>query len=218
MVKTVFKSLLKTLFAARCSLCNHDSNHKKLCPACRSLCSPYPQHAFSALENHYGALFYYEFSISELIKGIKFYRNIDHSYALIERIHEALIGSHLLQTLKKFQANAIVYIPTHPLRRALRGTDLPSLYAEILGKKLNVPVKKLLRKKNFSSSLKKISKKSQRKNAVMGSMELIQSKIFYQRIIIVDDILTTGSTFEESKKTLKPVFGECRCVAIARTP
>lgn len=218
MLKNNFLTLLNILFTPRCVLCNQDTNCGNICTACRSLCTPYPLHAFNVQKEEYGALYYYEWAIRDLIKGAKFYHNHAHAQALNGLIHQALDDSCLVSTLKDFAPNAITYIPTHPMKRVFRGIDLPALFASILGKRLNVPVISLLKKQRRAQPLSLIHNKNDRRTAVRGSMEPFRYDQFFERLVIVDDIYTTGSTFDESRKMLKRMYRECRCVALARTP
>lgn len=218
MLKDNFTTLVNILFTPRCVLCHGDTNCENICASCRSLCTPYPLHAFSVQAQEFGALYYYEWSVRELIKGAKFYRNSAHAQALKELIHQALDHSFLVRILKDFAPDAITYVPTHPLKRIARGIDLPSLFAGILAKRLNVPVISLLKKNRWAQALSLIHNKNERQSAVIGSLKPVPCDLRLERLVIVDDIYTTGSTFDESMKMLKDICRECRCVALARTP
>jgi predicted amidophosphoribosyltransferase len=218
MLKIHVQKLIKILFTPRCVLCGGDLIDGALCKFCAALCNAYPPHSFNTQKSEYGALFYYEFSIRNLIKQAKFFRGISQSQALIVLINEALDRSTVVDKLREFKADAVTYVPSQELKRIMRGIDLPSMFASLLAQRLRVPVRSLLKKKRWSQSLSLVTNRVERQKAVDGTLSLLDENCTFERLVIVDDIYTTGATFDESRKVLKSSCKECRCLAIARTP
>lgn len=212
-----FRTLLNILFTPQCVLCENTLDIVPLCKSCQSLAPIYPLHNFAST-TAFGALFYYELSMRELIKGAKFYGKRDYIYALKTLVEDRLGDAQVLNALKEIAPSVICPLPTPPLKRFIRGIDIPLMFAHLLKRRLGAPVKNLLGAHYHKPSLAKISAKSVRKKSIVGAFYLKKPEVSYQRILLVDDIFTTGSTFDESSKLLKSIAGEVRCLAISRTP
>ena len=97
--------------------------------------------------------------------------------------------------------DAIVPVPSHPLRRLKRFFHPAELAAGYLAKTSGVPIiKAIYRKRNtvFQYRLKATA----RKQNVSGAFG-IRTKEKLKNVILVDDIFTTGSTLNECAKLLK---------------
>ncbi len=201
---------IDVLFTKRCLLCAGDLGYGQLCESCRSLCIVSPADS--------GSFFSYQGSIRDLLTEAKFNRGIGHAHALFDLLKHRLEYSEQLRQLRDFRPDALSYIPSHRFKIIIRGLDLASMFAALLAKSLACPVVPLLRRISPSMALSKTSSKQERKQLVSGAFQEIKHKISFNRLVLVDDIITTGSTFDEAKKTLHIDGNDCRCVAIAKTP
>lgn len=98
----------------------------------------------------------------------------------------------------------IIPVPIHKKRRLIRGYNQTELIAKEIANKENLKFEKnvLIKQKNIitQSSLSKASRKENIKNAfAIKNAE----KIINKKIIIFDDIYTTGNTVLECSKMLK---------------
>ena len=95
------------------------------------------------------------------------------------------------------KADYIVPIPIHYRREQKRGYNQSVLFARGISEVTGIPVfEKLLIKKGATRSLTKQSR-SQRYSGLMSSLSVKYFKeIENKRILIVDDVLTTGATLE----------------------
>jgi len=101
----------------------------------------------------------------------------------------------------------IMAIPLSTKRQKWRGFNQSEVLAEIISKKSKIPIfNKLNRKRNTKSQskLKKIERKTNLENCFEirdknNSLKIIQNK----KIIIIDDVATSGSTIEELSKEIK---------------
>lgn len=98
----------------------------------------------------------------------------------------------------------MIPVPIHNDRKRKRGYNQSELIAKEIGKKLDIPV--------ISNCLVKIKNvvpqstlnKEQRKQNIKGVYQVKKEEtIKGKRIVLVDDIFTTGSTLEECSKMLK---------------
>lgn len=131
-------------------------------------------------------------------------------------ISAARILAYYRQTdLQNVQADYIVPVPMHRTRRADRGVNSPDLIAEELGFQLNVPVVKNLAERIRHTDLQYTLSQRARRENVDGAFAVrlpkfweklgfgkIRKLIADKNVLLVDDILTTGSTCNEVTKAL----------------
>jgi len=112
----------------------------------------------------------------------------------------------------------IVPVPLHPLRLRQRGFSPAGLLAAALGRERALPVDAtaLARIRNTPSQTRLA--RSQRTRNVSGAFRA-RKRALPERVWLVDDVVTTGSTLLEAARTLRGA-GAHRIVAVcaARTP
>jgi ComF family protein len=112
----------------------------------------------------------------------------------------------------------IVPVPLHPLRLRQRGFNPAGLLAATLGRDRDLPVDPvaLARIRNTPSQTRLA--RSQRARNLSGAFRA-RKKPLPDRIWLVDDVVTTGSTLREAARTLRRA-GANRIVGVcaARTP
>ena len=96
----------------------------------------------------------------------------------------------------------LVPVPLHRRRLAIRGFNQSLLVARELGRLSSMEIApRLLRRKRATPPLKGMSF-SQRRRTVAGAFEA-RLEVAGRSIILIDDVLTTGSTAEACARTLK---------------
>lgn len=204
-----FTPVIELFFPQRCPLCAADISSQTLCAFCLVQCQPLPNYLIA------DALFFYDLSIRTLILEAKYGHSFTHYQALARLIDEAL--AQTIGVLDDFAPQAISYVPTHWSKRVWRGLDLPSMFAAKIAKRLNVPLLCALRRVRLGQTQSTIKNRKERRQAVHGLFKLI-SHAPVEKILVVDDITTTGATLEEAKKILSSISKRVRCLAIAKTP
>jgi ComF family protein len=98
----------------------------------------------------------------------------------------------------------VTFVPLHPLRRFWRGFNQAELLAKQISLHLGLPLIRTLKRKKFTKPQVKLSG-TERRKALKEKFGLIDlAKIKGKRILLIDDISTTGSTLEECAKVLRP--------------
>lgn len=102
------------------------------------------------------------------------------------------------------EIDVIVPVPLHWKKKLKRGFNQSELMAKRIGKKLtlSISINNLCRVKNTLSQTQLL--RAQRQKNLSGAFRVKQPRVFYKkRILLVDDVLTTGITASECAKNLK---------------
>jgi ComF family protein len=127
-----------------------------------------------------------------------------------------LLGQKRFNELDELEADLIVPIPMYWMRRLRRGTNSAELLARCLGRKLRLPVKRrmLVRCKNTQPQSEILIKKK-RFNNMRGAFRVRWTRqLKGVRVLLVDDVLTTGATCSEAAAVLKKAGAAMVAVAV----
>jgi ComF family protein len=98
---------------------------------------------------------------------------------------------------------ALIPVPLHPHRLRGRGYNQSLLLALRLGKQWCVPVERdYLRRTAWSVSQTSL-RRSQRRRAVRGAFVCGSRRYAGKRLLLIDDVFTSGATVDECARTLK---------------
>ena len=99
--------------------------------------------------------------------------------------------------------DAITWVPVSPWRKFTRGYDQSELIAGAVGRELGITPLPLLKKVRHNRQQSRIKGAPGRRANVLGVYrETDGNQIAGKRILLVDDILTTGSTAGEAARVL----------------
>lgn len=125
------------------------------------------------------------------------------------------------EEIKRWQINAIIPVPLHRKKQWFRGYNQAQHLAIELAKFLNVPVLSDVLTRTCYTKPQKALAKRQRASNVADIFALNkksqQSLHLYQRVLLIDDIYTTGATVEDCAKVLRKagmqeVYFCCLCI------
>ncbi len=100
---------------------------------------------------------------------------------------------------------AIVPIPMFPAKKRARGYNQAEVFAKALGSELGLPVEKNLVKRVRNTKPQKTLNDRQRKDNLKGAFQVRTNIVKYSKILLVDDIYTTGATIDAVAETLQKV-------------
>ena len=128
---------------------------------------------------------------------------------LAQRIYEEFDG----------RFDVLSWVPIARDRYRERGYDQVELIARDAAKRLCVPLRPLLRKKHGVPAQSTLDGKDKRRANIAGAYRVRRrAKVAGQRVLLLDDIVTTGSTLSECAKTLLLAGAEeviCATLAVA---
>ena len=131
------------------------------------------------------AVLHYSFPIDVAIKALKFRRKLFYGPALAEVLCVAM-------PLLPADIDAVLPVPLHWRRKAMRGFNQATEIAQPIAKSLRVPLVRNVRRKRatpFQSGLDAAERARNLRRAFM-----ITRPVSFQHILIVDDVVTTGAT------------------------
>jgi ComF family protein len=110
--------------------------------------------------------------------------------------------------LRKLSFDAIIPVPIHRSKYLERGYNQAELLAKVIGRELKVPIyTKLLIRNKKTLPQKELSDKERLKNLAEAfeiSNQILKVKLkSIKKVLLVDDIYTTGSTVEACSNVLK---------------
>jgi len=105
-----------------------------------------------------------------------------------------LYGRILAETDFRNRWNLIVPVPLHPLKLKRRGYNQSEEFGKGLSKELAIPIENLLERKKFTETQTKKSRLERMSNMDDVFQVYESNYIENQRIMLVDDVMTTGAT------------------------
>lgn len=207
--------IIDMLLPRKCFSCDRAIDREHLCVVCSSMCHACEAPCLNAHTNM-SSVFYYDLTIKKLIINAKFKRDIGSFFLLISLTQKHLKNSSLINEISQFSPQAITYVPTHWRNRFQREIDLPQGFAQLIAQELGVPWFASLARAR-SDERQALRTRAQRQKDIAGSFRLV-SRDYYEKILIVDDVVTTGSTIAEVKKMLAKNCKEIVSLTLAKTP
>ena len=206
------------LFPPTCILCNLDSNNTvDLCEVCamhleknfyccyqcgetfESLSSS-PKLCGKCISNppaydRTHAPFIYQSGIRDLIQNLKFHNNYKNSRLLGKLLSDSIQNRIELPEL-------IIPVPLHTIRYRQRGFNQSLEIARTVSKKLSIPLDYWsCHRKKYTLQQSALSAKDRRKN--IRNAFVVSRPINANHVVILDDVMTTGTTVNELAATLK---------------
>ena len=211
----MLQKLLKLLFPPKCVLCKGilAKGETDFCHKCRK---DAPEFKKSNLRFSFVAgwtsVWYYKGMVRGSIQRYKFAGR---------RNYAPVYGRVLAMKLQKenfCDFDVLTYVPTAFLRRMHRGYDQVELLCNAVGEELGADPVKTLRKVRNTPPQSGIKDVSRRRANVLGAYQFLEPEnIRGKRILLLDDVITTGATVSECARVLltagaKEVF--CASVAV----
>lgn len=190
----------RLLFPPKCLLCGKilEPEELDLCRACRTdgpECRNYRMKL--PFIDSWAAVWYYEGQARESLLRFKF--RGARGYA---RGYGRLLAMRLQQEHPE-GFDLLTWVPISKRRKLRRGYDQVELLARAVGRELGMPPVSALQKIRNNRPQSGIHGEAQRKANVLGVYRVRKVDVTGKRILLLDDILTTGATASEAARVLK---------------
>lgn len=205
-IKQIFSSLLDLIYRKKCYFCHSSKYSVKMCPKCYEtlMFSDFRTNRIINGVNIYSAGIY-EKNLQKLIRGLKFHKQKELAFYLAKFMWEYFNSLNIEGTFQ------VVPVPLHKNKTKKRGYNHMELVTEEFCKLSGfIPNLELIKRVKDTKPQYKLSK-IQRLQNLSGAFEVDKTKLLNLHqdlpknlpLLILDDICTTGSTFEEMIKALK---------------
>lgn len=192
--------LSQWLYPPKCVLCGRilERDETDLCHSCRVNAPDCPVlRAKYPYLNSWVALWYYDDVVRRSLLRYKFYGRRGQAEA-----YGRLLGMKLMrQDLLDF--DILTFVPISDKRRRKRGFDQVELLAEKLGSQIGKHPQPLLKKLRDNPAQSGISGQAERRANVLGVYQVLHpEQLAGKKILLLDDIVTTGATASECARVL----------------
>jgi len=210
----IWERLVNLLFPPKCILCQKilEAEETDLCRNCRTdspECAGIHKN-FSFLDS-WTAVWYYKGYIRKSILRYKFYGARHYAPA-----YGRMLAMRIRQEYED-EFDVLTWVPTSRLRRITRGYDQAQLLAEAVGQELGMTSVSTLCKVRHNRPQSGISGHAKRRANVLGAYKAAcPQEIRGQRVLLVDDVITTGATAGECARVLLTAGAKevhCGCIA-----
>lgn len=210
----ILHALLDLLFPPKCILCQSilHKNEVDICQKCRNSVEYFtkPDRNISFVAG-WTALWYYKDNVRKSLLRYKFHNR---------RHYGAAYGRMLaLKQMEKplCEYDILSYVPLSRKRLRKRGFDQVAEIARTMGQELGTPVRLTLEKVRNTGVQSTLQDVSQRRANVLGAYRALDpAQIAGKRILLLDDIITTGATVSECARVLLTAGAkEVYCAAVA---
>ena len=126
-----------------------------------------------------------------------------------------LFADQLLPKIAQVPLDVVIPIPMHWTRRLWRGTNSPEIFAGRLARGLDLPVRAdLIRRRRPTQPQIDLTFDQRRANVRGAFSSTWGTNVRDARILLVDDVMTTGATCHEVARTLRAAGAKSVIVAV----
>ncbi len=228
---------LDLLYPPLCGFCRGSvENGKLLCascdanavpisgPACQICSEPFEgeiDHPFTCA-NCAERKFHFDYAVAsyrstgivrECIHRFKY----NHQFWLRHLLTQWLESNLQDRRLAENRPDCLVPVPLHPARKRERGFNQAQVLAELLSKKTGTPIWTGLERHRFTDSQTQFDREKRMENLRNAFQIRHTSEVRNLHLLLIDDVLTTGTTVDECARVLMQAgAASVRVAAVAR--
>lgn len=182
---------IKILTEPRCKRCSKPllDKEKEYCYDCE-----HTRHWF----DEGFAVFPYNRQMQESMSYFKFHGRREYG-----QFYGRMLGEKGAYAIKRWKPQVIIPVPVHRKKQKKRGYNQAEVIGNVLSKQFSIPIRTdLIERIRDTAAQKELNPNERRKNLTHAFLgKNVGEK--YSRVLLVDDIYTTGSTVDEVAKELK---------------
>lgn len=214
MNKKKTEGLIRMLYPRRCPLCHgpllfqQAFVHEECCRAVPLIREPRCKRCGKGLENeqreycgdcasgrHFFtrgvAVYAYQGKIKQSVHQFKFHNKREYADFYVQQMCKALIPF-----LETWKPQALIPVPLHKSRKKRRGFNQAQLLAEGIGRAFGILVLTDLVVRTRATRPQKELNREKRKNNLKNAFKIPGYDVKLKRVLVIDDIYTTGSTID----------------------
>ena len=216
-------ALSSLFYPPTCVVCSGNAERLEyLCASCRSraprICSPFcakcSEPFFGAITQTFSCancehrILHFDCAVAayrsrgpvrKLVHDFKYGRQRHLRFPLAEWLGETLSDPRL----RGRRFDVVVPVPLHPARERERGFNQAALLAELLARKAALPLRPVLERIRYTTTQTAYDRIERMEN-LHDAFRLRKNRDVRElRVLLIDDVLTTGSTLSECARVLK---------------
>jgi competence protein ComFC len=219
----LFEATVSLLYPATCTICGKNLRAGKyLCDVCETkalrIVAPFCERCSEPFEGSMSSAFicancahraiYFDAAVAayrsrgivrEIIHEFKYARQTHLRYLIAQWLRAALDD----ERLREISFDLIVPVPLHPARQRERGFNQASLLAESLCAETAVPSRPVLERIRYTTTQTALDRSERMENLHNAFRLRKKADVRGLRVLLIDDVLTTGSTLSECARVLK---------------
>ncbi|MGE5209267.1 MAG: double zinc ribbon domain-containing protein [Alphaproteobacteria bacterium] len=219
----LFQAAVSLLYPATCTICGKNlSSGRYLCDACETrvlrIVPPFCEKCSEPFDGSITGAFacancahrtiHFDAAVSAY-RGRGIVREIIHEFKYARQTHlRHLIALWLRaamddERLREVSFDLIVPVPLHPARQRERGFNQASLLAESLSVEISLPSRQVLERIRYTTTQTALDRSERMENLHNAFRLRKKADVRGLRVLLIDDVLTTGSTLSECARVLK---------------
>lgn len=208
-IRGLWEGLVEVVYPREnyCIICKND-NCFGICNTCKK--------SIKKIDNKYQdeviSYGYYGGVLKDLILKFKYKNNFTAGDILAEFLEEYIINNF------KYEEYIITYIPLSKKSKKIRGFNQCEYIAKKISRDLSIEVLEILIKEKETKEQKTL-KRDERYENIRDAFKIKTGiKVKNYKIILIDDVTTTGSTMQEAYKLLKKIqIKEIKLLTLAKS-
>ena len=219
----LFQATISLLYPATCTICGKNLRAGTyLCDGCETkamrIVAPFCDKCSEPFEGSITSAFscancahrtiYFDAAVAAYrSRGIV--REIIHEFKYARQMHlRHIIGRWLCaalddERLREVSFDLIVPVPLHPARERERGFNQARLLAESLSAEISLPSRLVLERVRYTTTQTALDRSERMENLHNAFRLRKNADVRGLRVLLIDDVLTTGSTLSECARVLK---------------
>jgi competence protein ComFC len=219
----LFQAAVSLLYPATCTICGKNVRAGEyLCNGCETkvvrIVAPFCETCSEPFEGSITSAFtcancahrtiYFDAAVAAY-RGRGIVREIIHQFKYARQIHLRHLIARWLRTaldderLRDYQFDVVVPVPLHPARQRERGFNQASLLAELLSAQTAIRSKPVLERIRYTTTQTALDRSERMENLHNAFRLRKNTDMRGLRVLLIDDVLTTGSTLSECARVLK---------------
>jgi competence protein ComFC len=219
----LFQAAVSLLYPATCTICRKNlPTGGYLCNGCEAkvvrIVAPFCETCSEPFEGSISSAFtcancahrtiYFDAAVAAY-RGRGIVRDVIHQFKYNRQIHLRHLVARWLRAalddkrLRDVSLDVIVPVPLHPARQRERGFNQARLLAELLSAQTSIPSKPVLERIRYTTTQTALDRSERMENLYNAFRLRKNADVRGLRVLLIDDVLTTGSTLSECARVLK---------------